>query len=124
MSERILLVEDEEAIRDAIEFSLAKAGYEVVATASGRSGLELALHQPFDAAVLDLLLPDLDGAEICARLRSAGQSSLPIVVMSARADGDASRAAFEAGATAFLAKPFAMAELRAQLRPLVAGTAE
>ncbi|KYF61166.1 response regulator transcription factor [Sorangium cellulosum] len=110
---RILLCEDQDAIRRMIEALVAASGHEVIGVGTAREAVELALTEPFDVLLLDLMLPgSMDGFEVCARLRAdPGTSSLPIVVISAL-DDVASRARAETlGATAYYAKPFRPLEL-------------
>lgn len=118
MSPRILVVEDEVAIRDAITYSLSTAGHDVIETGLGEAGLEAALGEPFDAIVLDLLLPDINGADLCARFRQHDHST-PVVMMTARNDKEAERIAREAGVTAFVTKPFSLPDLLEQLQSLL-----
>src|SRR5881275_1769612 len=81
---RILLVDDEQSVQTLLSFPLRKDGYEVVQAEDGRAALEAFRAQPFDLVVLDLMLPKLDGLEVCRRLRA--QSSVPIIMLTARDD--------------------------------------
>ncbi|WP_437758304.1 response regulator [Sorangium sp. So ce1389] len=110
---RILLCEDQDAIRRMIEALVGASGHEVVGVGTGPEAVERALTEPFDVLLLDLMLPgSMDGFEVCARLRAdPGTSSLPIVVISALDDPDARARAERLGATAYYAKPFRPLEL-------------
>lgn len=105
---RILLCEDQDAIRHMIETLVGSSGHEVVGVALGAQAVELALAEPFDVLLLDLMLPGaLDGFAVCERIR-AGKTThdLPIFVISAMDDPESRERALKAGATTFYAKPF------------------
>lgn len=110
---RILLCEDQDAIRRMIEALVGASGHEVIGVGTGREAVELALTEPFDVLLLDLMLPgSMDGFEVCERLRAhPGTSSLPIIVISALDDHEARARALKLGATAYYAKPFRPLEL-------------
>src|ERR1043165_4911147 len=88
MNERILVVDDTEAILDAVTDALAAEGFEVQGASDGRTALEAAQTEPFDLVILDLMLPGLSGTEICRRLRA--ESPVPIIMLTAR-DSEADR---------------------------------
>jgi two-component system, OmpR family, KDP operon response regulator KdpE len=114
MATRILVVDDEPNIVGTVTPLLQGRGYDVVAATSGRAALESAARDTPDLVVLDLGLPDLDGVEVCRRLRLG--STIPIVVLSARgAEGDKVRA-LDAGADDYVTKPFGSEELLARIR--------
>jgi two-component system, OmpR family, response regulator RegX3 len=116
MSERILVVDDEPAIVDAITYALSSEGFDVESRASGESALEAALGGAFDLVILDLRLPGLSGIEVCRRLRAA--SDLPILILSAR-DAEVDRVlGLEAGADDYVTKPFSLAELVSRVRAI------
>lgn len=115
---RILVVEDDKALRHSLETSLQDAGFEARATGSGLDALALDGGQAFDAAVLDIGLPDVDGFEVLKTLRQRG-SATPILMLTAR-DGLGDRVAgLDLGADDYLVKPFEPAELIARLRAIV-----
>jgi len=105
---RILVCEDQDAIRSMIETLVSASGHQVTGVATGTKAVELALAQPFDVLLLDLMLPGtLDGFEVCERLRAdASTKHLPIFVISAMDDPASRERAMGLGATAFYAKPF------------------
>ena len=116
MSElRVLVVEDEPGIRDFLARGLRNAGFLTTAAGDGTSGERLALAEPFDAIVLDLMLPGRSGLEILAAVRAA-RPNLPILVLTARGSVADRVGALEAGAIDYLDKPFALPELVARLR--------
>ena len=122
---RILLVEDDRAVRDAVDRALRGAGYQVVTTGDGPSALAIARAAPVDAIVLDLGLPTMDGLDVCRQLRAMGDRT-PILVLTARAGVSERVAGLDAGADDYLTKPFALDELLARVRALLrrAGTEE
>jgi DNA-binding response OmpR family regulator len=105
---RILIVEDSDAIRRMIEALVTARGFEVHAVPTGAKGLDLAFATPPDVVLLDLNLPgSYDGLEVCRRLRANPLTrSVPVVIITAMADGESKRRALEAGATAYYTKPF------------------
>ncbi len=111
----VLLVEDDPAVRGAVERALRGAGHKTEVATSGDRALQAATATPFDAVVLDLGLPGLDGLEVCRRLRAAG-NRLPILMLTARAAVAERVEGLDAGADDYLVKPFALDELLARLR--------
>jgi len=114
---RVLLVEDEPAVRDAVERALRGAGHKADLAKEGPTGLELAMTNPYDAVVLDLGLPGLDGVEVCRRLRASG-NQVPVLMLTARAAVRDRVEGLDAGADDYLVKPFALDELLARIRAL------
>jgi two-component system response regulator MprA len=119
---RILVVDDDRAVRDALRRALTLGGYDVVTAAGGQQGLtEVAQSLP-DAVVLDVGMPNLDGLEVCRRLRTAG-NRVPVLMLTAR-DAVTDRIdGLDAGADDYLVKPFDIGELKARLRALMRRTA-
>src|SRR6266576_2293745 len=111
---RILVVDDEPHILRALQTTLRGAGYDVVTAATGGEALRSAAVRPPNAVILDLILPDRHGSEVCRELRSWSQ--VPILVLSAVGDEREKVAALDAGADDYVTKPFGMDELLARLR--------
>lgn len=118
---KVLVVDDDRALREALRRALSLGGYQVELAAGGQQGLsQLAMGAP-DAVVLDIGMPDIDGLEVCRRLREAG-NRLPILMLTAR-DAVADRIdGLDAGADDYLVKPFDVGELKARLRALLRRT--
>jgi two-component system KDP operon response regulator KdpE len=114
---RVLVCDDEPQILRALRVILRDAGYEAVATASGEEALDRAAVRPPAAAILDLMLPDLDGVEVTKRLRE--WSEMPIIVLSAVGEEDAKVRALAAGADDYVTKPFGPPELVARLEAVL-----
>ena len=115
---KVLVVDDEPAVRTALERALRLEGYEVELAADGSEALHrLALSSP-DAIVLDVLMPDVDGLEVCRRLRAA-EDKTPVLMLTARDAVEDRVAGLDAGADDYLVKPFALEELFARLRALL-----
>jgi two-component system KDP operon response regulator KdpE len=112
--ERILICDDELQIVRALKVVLRDAGFEVTATANGEEALDEAAVRPPDAAIIDLMLPDIDGVEVCRRLRE--WSEMPVLVLSALGEEQQKVRALEAGADDYVTKPFSPGELIARLR--------
>jgi two-component system response regulator RegX3 len=114
--ERILVVDDEPAIVDAVSYALRSEGFDVESRHDGEGALEAALQNGFDLMILDLRLPGLSGIEVCRRLRAASQ--IPILILSAR-DAEVDRVlGLEAGADDYVTKPFSLAELVSRVRAI------
>lgn len=117
MTERILVVEDEPAIADAVAYALTAAGYDVDTVGDGDAALDSARAQPYDLMVLDLLLPGTQGQEVCRQLRA--ESDLPILILSAR-DSETERVVgLELGADDYVTKPFGLSELLMRIEALI-----
>jgi DNA-binding response OmpR family regulator len=111
----ILVIEDEPGIVDFLERGLSAQGFHVISALDGDSGLERALNEDIDLAVLDMLLPGRSGLEVLERLR-ASKPTLPVVVLTALGEVDDRVSGLDAGATDYLTKPFSLAELSARIR--------
>ncbi len=117
MPKKILLVEDEKHIARFVELELQHEGYEVKTAYDGREGLTLATSENFDVLLLDVMLPSINGIEICRRVRT--QSQVPIILLTAR-DAVMDRVAgLDAGADDYIVKPFAIEELLARIRTIL-----
>lgn len=116
---RILIVEDDNDVATSLYEFLEKCGYIVDAAADGVTGLHLATVGTFDAIVLDVTLPGLDGLELSRHLREVARKTTPVLMLTARDALSDKLAGFESGADDYLVKPFALAELDARLRALV-----
>ncbi|OPX07275.1 response regulator transcription factor [Mycobacterium sp. AT1] len=115
---RILVVDDDRAVRESLRRSLAFNGYSVDLAQDGLEALDLIATDRPDALVLDVMMPRLDGLEVCRRLRSTGDD-LPILVLTARDSVSERVAGLDAGADDYLPKPFALEELLARMRALL-----
>jgi two-component system response regulator MprA len=115
---RILVVDDEPAVRDALERILRLEGFEVQMACDGREAVRSQAAAPADAVLLDVLMPELDGLEVCRRLRDTGDRT-PVLMLTARDEVGDRVAGLEAGADDYLPKPFALEELLARLRALL-----
>jgi DNA-binding response OmpR family regulator len=116
-SSTILLVDDEEAVRKVLTFPLERDGYQVVQAADGEEALARFGDQPVDLVVLDIMLPKLDGLEVCKQLRS--RSSVPIIMLTARDDELDKVVGLELGADDYITKPFSIREFRSRVRALL-----
>lgn len=120
---RILVVEDDVEMRGLVSESLAGEGHQVTAVGDGVAALIAASTAEFDAAAIDVMLPEMTGFEICRRLREAGRR-FPVILVTARDAVDDRIFGLDAGADDYLTKPFALAELNARLRAQLRGRAD
>jgi DNA-binding response OmpR family regulator len=117
MMARVLIVDDEPNLRHTLSYSLQREGHEVAQAADGETALATAERQPLDLVILDLMLPGIDGLEVCRRLRQ--RSGVPILMLTAR-DTEIDRVVgLEVGADDYLAKPFSMRELLARVKAIL-----
>ncbi len=119
LKRHVLVVEDEEDIVRLINFHLEKEGYRVTGTGSGREALELAYENPPDLVVLDIMLPEMDGLEVCRRLRAGKDTAgIPILILSAKKEELDRVLGLELGADDYMVKPFSVRELVARVRAM------
>jgi DNA-binding response OmpR family regulator len=113
-SARILLVDDEQAIQTLLSYPLRKEGYDVVQATDGRQALDRFEEQPFDLVVLDLMLPKVDGLEVCRQLRS--RSAVPIIMLTAKSEEIDKVVGLELGADDYITKPFSLREFSSRIK--------
>jgi two-component system alkaline phosphatase synthesis response regulator PhoP len=114
---RILIIEDDEDIQELIRYNLAREGYQVKAAATGESGLELARSEKTDLIILDLMLPGVDGLEVCRLLKSsANTSAIPVLMVTAKGEETDIVTGLEVGADDYITKPFSPKVLIARVR--------
>ena len=114
---RVLIVEDEQTLREGLTDLLTAAGHEVVACEHGKDAVVVGTEEAFELVLLDLMLPDIDGVEVCRRLRRA-RPTLHILMLTARGSEDDKVTGLDAGADDYLTKPFAVRELLARINAL------
>ena len=117
MAEKILVVEDEPALRETLEYTLRRQGYEVITAADGWDALQKARSEMPDLIILDVLLPGIDGFEVCRLLRQ--DMPTPVLMLTARADEVDKVVGLEVGADDYVTKPFSMRELLARVKALL-----
>ncbi|MFH1061094.1 MAG: response regulator transcription factor [Pseudomonadota bacterium] len=121
----VLVVEDERDIQDLVEFNLRQAGYKVIKAGDGLEGLRLAQSEHPDLVVLDLMLPSMDGKEVCRRLKQGeGTRGIPVLMLTALADETDRIIGFEIGADDYLTKPFSPRELVLRIQAILRRSAE
>jgi DNA-binding response OmpR family regulator len=113
-SARILLVDDEQSIQTLLSYPLRKEGYDVVQSTDGRQALDRFEEQPFDLVVLDLMLPKVDGLEVCRLLRS--RSAVPIIMLTAKSEEIDKVVGLELGADDYITKPFSLREFSSRIK--------
>jgi DNA-binding response OmpR family regulator len=113
-STRILLVDDEQSIQTLLSYPLRKDGYHVTSAQDGREALQRFEEARFDLVILDLMLPKLDGVEVCRELRS--RSQVPIIMLTAKGSETDKVAGLEVGADDYITKPFSMREFRSRVK--------
>jgi len=117
MSARILVVDDEPAVTDLLAYNLHKAGYEILLAADGREALRLARQSNPDLILLDLMLPEVDGLDVCRELRRT--SEVPVIMLTARGEEIDRVVGLELGADDYVSKPFSMRELLARIKAVL-----
>ncbi|NIA15334.1 MAG: response regulator [Nitrospiraceae bacterium] len=123
--ELVLVIEDDADIRELARYNLAREGYRVIEAVSGEEGLELARKQVPDIVLLDLMLPNMDGLEVCKRIRSEDEASgISIVMVTAKGEESDIVAGLEVGADDYIAKPFSPRVLIARVRAVLRRTGQ
>jgi two-component system, OmpR family, alkaline phosphatase synthesis response regulator PhoP len=121
MVQKLLVVDDEESILTLLQFNLEQGGFEVVSAADGKTGLDRALEEKFDLIILDLMLPEMDGLEVCKSLRQ-NRITTPILMLTAKDDEFDKVLGLELGADDYLTKPFSPREVVARVRAILRRT--
>jgi two-component system OmpR family response regulator len=118
---RILIVDDDPAIREVVRFALSRAGFGTAEATDGAAGLAAALEAPPDLIVLDVMLPEMDGTEMCRRLRASGgaAAAVPVLFLSSRDDEVDRVVGLEIGGDDYLSKPFSPRELVARVKAIL-----
>jgi DNA-binding response OmpR family regulator len=114
---RILLVDDEESIQTLLTYPLRKDGYDVIGASTGKQALDRFREGQFDLVVLDVMLPELDGFDVCKQLRA--KSSVPIIMLTAKAEEFDKVLGLELGADDYITKPFSMREFRSRVKAVL-----
>ena len=117
MTDRILLIEDDQRLAELVKKYLTDAGFSIIAANTGGTGLTLHDRESFDALILDLMLPDMDGLDVCRKVRARAQT--PILMLTARGEAMDRVVGLEMGADDYLPKPFEPRELLARLRAIL-----
>ena len=117
MTDRILLIEDDQRLAELVKKYLTDAGFSIIAANTGGTGLTLHDRESFDALILDLMLPDMDGLDVCRKIRARAQT--PILMLTARGEAMDRVVGLEMGADDYLPKPFEPRELLARLRAIL-----
>jgi two-component system alkaline phosphatase synthesis response regulator PhoP len=117
MTHRILIVDDEPAVTDLLAYNLRKAHYDVVTAADGRAALQLATESKPDLILLDLMIPEVDGLDVCRELRKS--SGVPIIMITARGEEVDRVVGLEVGADDYVTKPFSVRELMARVKAVL-----
>jgi DNA-binding response OmpR family regulator len=117
VTDRILVIEDDPSLAEMVKSYLGEAGFRVSIAGRGEDGIAMLAREPFELVILDLMLPDLDGLEVCRRIRTRGRT--PILMLTARGDAMDRVVGLELGADDYLPKPFEPRELLARLRAIL-----
>ncbi|NLN19888.1 MAG: response regulator transcription factor [Firmicutes bacterium] len=117
MKQRILVVDDEPAILELVSYNLKRDGYEVITAADGKSALEMFMNEKPDLVILDLMIPEPDGYEVCKRIRA--QSAVPVIMLTARGEEQDRIRGLDLGADDYVVKPFSPRELLARVRAVL-----
>ena len=120
MAKRILVVDNEREVLQLVDKMLEGHGYQVTLSVTGNEALDLLREQPFDLVFLDVMMPEMDGFEVCRRIREIeGLEELPVVFLTAKGGGEALGEGLDAGGTLYISKPFTGDKLRAILHALL-----
>lgn len=111
---RILIADDEDSIQTLLSYPLEKEGYEVVTASDGREALDCFARQPFDLVILDVMMPRVDGLEVCKRIRA--RTTVPIIMLTAKSEEGDRVLGLEIGADDYITKPFSLREFRSRVR--------
>ncbi len=122
MTPRILVVDDEKSVTDLLAYNLRKAHYDVLTAADGREALRLAQESRPDLILLDLMIPEVDGLDVCRELRKT--SAVPIIMITARGEEIDRVVGLELGADDYVTKPFSVRELLARIKAVLRRTGE
>ncbi|MDN5352942.1 MAG: hypothetical protein PWQ12_1863 [Clostridiales bacterium] len=117
MAEKILVVDDEPILLKGLKFSLEQEGYEIETSMDGKEAYDKILNNTYDAIILDLMLPSMDGLEICKKVRE--KSMVPILMLTAKDDDSSKVLGLEYGADDYITKPFNMLELKARIKAIL-----
>ncbi len=117
MARRILIVDDEPLIVKGLKYSLEQEGYETDSAADGEEALQKFFAKPFDLVLLDVMLPKMDGKEVCQRIRE--KSNVPVIMLTAKGDDMDKIMGFEYGADDYMTKPFNILEVKARIRSIL-----
>ncbi len=115
--DKLLIVDDEPILLKGLKFSLEQEGYIIDTAVDGEEALEKAMDNKYDLVVLDVMLPKIDGIEVCKRIRES--SMVPIIMLTAKGDDESKILGLEAGADDYMAKPFNILELKARIRAVL-----
>ncbi len=115
--DKLLIVDDEPILLKGLKFSLEQEGYIIDTAVDGEEALEKAMDNKYDLVVLDVMLPKMDGIEVCKRIRES--SMVPIIMLTAKGDDESKILGLEAGADDYMAKPFNILELKARIRAVL-----
>src|SRR3954468_20962121 len=119
----ILIIDDEKDLIELVRYNLEKEGYDAIAAGDGQAGLEIAQRHKLDLIVLDLMMPGMDGLEVCRRLRADGRTSrIPVIMLTAKATEADRVVGLELGADDYITKPFSPRELVARVKAILRRT--
>lgn len=119
----VLIIDDEEDLIELVQYNLSKEGFEVIGAGDGESGISLALRKKPDVVIIDLMLPGIDGLEVCRSLRSRPETAqIPVIMLTAKASESDRVVGLEIGADDYVTKPFSPRELAARIKALLRRT--